>query len=63
MIDVSRLDRDITFLRDEAKRLRNMEGPPQWALTKANRFDETADTLVMVRRDQQMTGMSGRRIE
>lgn len=60
--DVQQLDRDTAFLRDEAKRLREMGGKPQWALAKANRFDEIADRLVVRRRELQMTGMNGKPI-
>lgn len=63
IVDIVKLDRDIKFLRDEAKSLRDRQGNAPWALTKSNRFDEIADQLVEVRRDKQMTGMDGRRID
>ena len=63
MTDVTKLDKHIEFLRGEARYLRTSQPKAQWALTKANRFDEVADALVEVRREKQMTGMSGKRIE
>lgn len=61
-IELNKLDRHIAFLRDEARGLRERQGNSQWALAKANRFDEVGDFLVEIRRSRQMTGMGGKRI-
>lgn len=60
-VDITKLDADIKFLRDEADRLRAMSGA--WAKSKAARFDEIVEFLVEVRRDHQMTGIGGKRID
>lgn len=60
--DIDKLDRQIAFLRDEAKRLRETNPKAQWALNKANRFDEVGDTLVEMRRARQMTTVGGKRL-
>ena len=63
MIPVAQLDKHLRFVREEAQRLRDMKPMPQWAYGKALRFDELGDALVEIRRDVQMTGMDGKRIE
>lgn len=60
-IELNQLDRHIAFLRDEARGLRERQGA-QWALAKANRFDEVGDYLVEIRRSRQMTGLGGKRL-
>lgn len=61
-IDIAKLDRDIELLREEARRLRLTQGKAQWALCKANRFDEIGDFLTEVRREKQMTTVGGKRL-
>lgn len=58
------LDRGIRFLADESARLRTSEqGKQYWALQKCRSMDDIAEILRKVRQSQQMTGMSGKRIE
>lgn len=62
-VDIKQLDVDISFLRDEANRLRQMPNPPQWAHIKAARFDAIAERLRQIRQHQQMTTMKGERLQ
>lgn len=58
------LDRGIKFLADEATRLRSSEqGRQYWAMQKCKSMDDIREILRKVRQNQQMTGMSGKRIE
>jgi hypothetical protein len=58
------LDRGMKFLADETTRLRNSEqGKQYWALQKCKAMDDIREILRKVRQNQQMTGMSGKRIE
>lgn len=59
------LDEYIKFLREQAARLRDLsarQGGP-WAEVNAAKMDKIATLLGSLRRDLQMTGMNGKRIE
>lgn len=61
---IEEIDRGMKFLADEATRLRNSEqGKQYWALQKCKSLDDIREILRKVRQNQQMTGMSGKRIE
>lgn len=60
MIDVPTLDRQLAFLQKEIQRLREMSAG--WALDKAAKYEEIAETLRQVRQQKQMTGFAGRQI-
>ena len=59
-IDIRELDGHIGFCRNEISNLRKQDKP--WAETKADRLEKIMVILSDLRRDQQMTGMDGRRI-
>lgn len=61
-IDVNKLDRQIEFLRSEARYLRTSQPKAQWALSKATKFDEVVDFLIEIRRGRQMTTIGGKRL-
>lgn len=60
--NLSRFDRQIGFLREEATRLRERYKGVSWAEIKAERYDEIAETLREVRQDLSMRGMKDERI-
>lgn len=59
--DVSQLDHHLEFLRYEVSNLRKMDKP--WAEAKANKMEQIMVVLSDVRRDKQMTGINGKRID
>lgn len=63
-LDVTELDAQIKFLREQASRLRDLTAKPGngWAEANARKMEKIVETLSEVRRDLQMTGMSGKRI-
>ncbi|HSV90876.1 MAG TPA: hypothetical protein VLH80_07235 [Nitrospiraceae bacterium] len=64
-VDIHKLDEQIKFLRDQASRLDDLRAKPgnQWATRNADMMRGIAATLLDLRREQQMTGMSGKKIE
>jgi hypothetical protein len=60
-LDVAALDRQLQFIQEEQTYLRKQHA--DWADRKHRRFEEIAETLRSVRREKQMTGIGGRRIE
>lgn len=60
-VDVNQLDRHLSFLRYEISNLRKQDKP--WAETKANQLEQIMVVIADVRREKQMTGMGGRRID
>lgn len=60
MPDVATIDRHLKFLRSEIEYLRKRE--EAWAQRKADEMESIAETLTLVRRERQMTGVAGRRI-
>lgn len=64
-VDVPKLDRQIKFLNEQASRLDSMRAQPgnQWATRNADMMRSIVETLVELRREHQMMGMGGRRIE
>lgn len=59
-LDIGKLDAHIRLLQNEAKSLRDLH--KVWAETKAEKMSAVIETLIEVRRDQQMTGMNAKRI-
>lgn len=62
---VTELDAHIKFLREQASRLRDLTARPgnQWAESNARKMEAIVETLLEVRRDCQMTTMSGKRLD
>lgn len=60
-IELDTLDRHLAFLSQETTRLRKRG--ERWADGMAERLAAIAETLTEVRRQKQMTGVGGRRIE
>ena len=60
MIDIATIDKHLEFLRSEIDYLRKRQ--EEWAQRKADKLESIAETLTLVRRERQMTGMVGRRI-
>lgn len=59
-VDIETLDRHLAFLNHETGRLRRRQ--ERWADGTAERLEAIAETLTQVRRQKQMTGLSGREI-
>jgi hypothetical protein len=59
-LDIGKLDLHIRFLQNEVKSLRDLR--KVWSEAKAEKMNAIIETLTEVRRDQQMTGMNGKRI-
>lgn len=57
--DIMKLDRQIKWLNDEAMALRRQPDQARWKQAKADMFDQVKDTIVQIRRDQQMQGAGG----
>lgn len=64
-LNIKELDEQVIFLNEQAVRLDRIGEKPgnQWARRQAEVMRAIAKTLTEVRREQQMTTMSGRRIE
>jgi hypothetical protein len=64
-LDLDKLDRQIKFLHTQAERLDLLQAHPgnQWAVRNADMLRGIAETLSALRREQQMTGLGGKRIE
>lgn len=65
-VDIHELDEQIKFLGEQASRLRDLaarQPGSRWAESNARKMDKIAALLGELRRDQQMTGMNGKRIE
>lgn len=60
-VDIKDLDGHIGFCRNEIANLRRQDKP--WAETKADRLEKIMVILNDIRREKQMTGMGGRRID
>lgn len=60
-VDIEALDRHLAFLNHEVGRL--CRRGERWADGMAERLQGVAETLTLVRRRKQMTGLDGRRIE
>lgn len=60
-VDISKLDRHISFLQSEAAYLRKLPNA-RWADGKAAQFDQIAEVLRQLRQEYQMTGIGGRRL-
>lgn len=60
-VDAKDLDGHLGFLRNEISYLRKQDKP--WAETKADRMEKIMVILDALRREKQMTGMGGRRID
>lgn len=62
---VEKLDSQIKFMREQASRLRDLCARPgnRWAEQNATKMEQIAEVLAEVRRDLQMTGMNGKRID
>jgi hypothetical protein len=61
-IPVAELDLDLAFLRGERDKLRQRP-PAYWSGMKIDQFNRAIMHLEEVRREQQMTGFGGKRIE
>ena len=64
-LNLAKLDEQVIFLNEQAGRLDKLGEKPgnQWARRQAEMMRAIAKTLGDVRQDQQMTTMSGKRIE
>lgn len=64
-IKVTELDDQVKFLNEQADRLEQLarERSYRWAEVQARTMRKIRDTLLQVRREMQMTAMSGKRIE
>lgn len=64
-VDIPKLDRQIKFLNEQAVRLDSLRAQPgnQWATRNSDMMLSIVAVLVELRREHQMTGMSGRKIE
>lgn len=64
-LNIEKLDEQVIFLNEQASRLDKLGEKPgnQWARRQAEMMRAIATTLTEVRREQQMTTMSGKRIE
>ena len=60
MIDITAIDRHLTFIASEITDLRNRRAP--WADRKADRFEAIRETLRQIRQDKQMTSLGGKRL-
>jgi len=60
MVDVATIDHHLKFLRSEIDYLRKRS--EEWAQRKADEMESIVETLTLVRREKQMTGIAGRRI-
>jgi hypothetical protein len=60
-IDARDLDGHLGFLRNEISVLRRQDKP--WAETKADRLEKIMAIIADLRREKQMTGISGKRID
>jgi hypothetical protein len=61
MVDVEKIDQHLKFLRAEIEQL---DGRAEvWAARKKRALESIVDTLAEVRRDKQMTTISGKRLE
>lgn len=56
-------DAHISFCRDQAKRLRVEHGHKSWAQQQADKFEAMERFLLEVRREFQMRGPTGARID
>jgi uncharacterized protein (UPF0303 family) len=61
VIDVTRIDKHLTFLASEITNLRNRS--ETWAQRKADQWEALRQDLQKIRQDRQMTGIGGKRIE
>lgn len=61
-LDITVLDAQLLWLKREAQNLRTSQRG-DWVETKARMLDAIHETLRKVRQEQQMTGMSGRRLD
>jgi hypothetical protein len=59
--EIEKLDRHLAFLRREISYLRQQQKP--WAETKADQIEQIMVIVSNVRRDAQMTGIGGKRID
>ena len=59
-VDVETLDKHLAFLARETERLRKRG--ERWADGMAERLQAIAETLTLIRRQKQMTGIGGQRI-
>lgn len=64
-LNITELDEHVVFLREQADRLEKLadERKYRWATIQSKRMRKIAQMLLDIRRDQQMTTMSGQRIE
>lgn len=62
---VAEVDEHIKFLRGQAERLDNLaeQRSYRWAEMDAKKMRKVVEVLLQLRRDLQMTGMNGQRIE
>ena len=63
IIPVSELDLDITFLQGERDRLLKLPPNPKWISINIDQYERVIKHLQELRREAQMTGVGGKRIE
>jgi hypothetical protein len=59
--EIDQLDGHLGFLRNEISFLRKQQKP--WAETKADRLEQIMVIVSNLRREKQMTGINGKRID
>jgi hypothetical protein len=64
-VNIQEIDRSVIFLREQAERLDKLAADRgyRWAEVQAKQMRRIAQMLLDFRREQQMTGMNGARIE
>lgn len=64
-VKVSDIDQHVKFLQEQAERLEQLgeERSYRWAEVNARQMRDIVKTLLEVRRDLQMTTLSGKRME
>ena len=62
IIDVARIDQQIAFLHEQAKKVQANNMGAKWANDIAAKYMAIAETLRQLRQEQQMTGIGGKRL-
>lgn len=63
IIPVAELDLDIVFLKGERDRLLKLPPNPKWISIKIDQYERAIRHLEEIRREAQMTGPDGRRVD
>lgn len=63
IVSAAELDLDIVFLKGERDRLLKLPPNPKWISIKTDQYERVIKHLQDLRREAQMTGLGGKRIE